>query len=53
MNMSQGLLPFQLIQDASKVLLTSFDGLPLVMEIFWAFRLPQSDSAAYGHELLN
>jgi len=42
MNISQGLLPFQLIQDASKVLLTSFGGLPLVMETFRALGLPQS-----------
>ncbi len=42
MNISQGLLPFQLIQDASKVLLTSFGGLPLVMETFRALDLPQS-----------
>jgi hypothetical protein len=42
MNISQGLLPFQLIQDASKVLLTSFGGLPLVMETFRALKLSQS-----------
>ena len=42
MNISQGLLPFQLIQDASKVLLTSFGGLPLVMETFRALGVPQS-----------
>ena len=42
MNISQGLLPFHLIQDASKVLLTSFGGLPLVMETFRALGLPQS-----------
>lgn len=42
MNISQGLLPFQLIQDASKVLLTSFGGLPLVMETFRALDLPRS-----------
>jgi hypothetical protein len=29
-------------QDASKVLLTSFGGLPLVMETFRALRLPES-----------
>ena len=40
MNISQGLLPFQLIEDASKVLLTSFGGLPLVMETFRALGLP-------------
>jgi len=42
MNISQGLLPFQLIEDASKVVLTSFGGLPLVMETFRALGLPQS-----------
>ena len=42
MNISQGLLPFQLIQDTSKVLLTSFGGIPLVMETFRALGLPQS-----------
>jgi len=42
MNISQGLLPFQLIEDASKVVLTSFGGLPLVMETFRALSLPQS-----------
>jgi len=42
MNISQGLLPFQLIQDTSKVLITSFGGIPLVMETFRALGLPQS-----------
>jgi hypothetical protein len=42
MNISQGLLPFQLIQETSKVLITSFGGLPLVMETFRALGLPQS-----------
>ena len=42
MNISQSLLPFQLIQDTSKVLLTSFGGLPLVMETFRALGLPQA-----------
>lgn len=42
MNISQGLLPFQLIQDASRVLLTSFGGLPLIMETFRALGLPQA-----------
>jgi hypothetical protein len=42
MNISQGLLPFQLIQDTSKVLMTSFGGLPLVMETFRALGLVQS-----------
>lgn len=42
MNISQGVLPFHLIQDASKVLLTSFGGLPLVMETFRSLGLPQA-----------
>src|SRR5512136_122918 len=42
MNISQGLLPFQLIQDTSKVLITSFGGIPLVMETFRTLGLPQS-----------
>jgi hypothetical protein len=42
MNISQGLLPFHLIQDASKILLTSFGGLPLVMETFRSLGLPQA-----------
>jgi len=42
MNISQGLLPFQLIEDTSKTLLTSFGGLPLVMETFRALGLAQS-----------
>jgi hypothetical protein len=42
MNISQGLLPFQLIQDTSKVLLTCFGGLPLVMETFRALGLRES-----------
>jgi Transposase DDE domain group 1 len=42
MNISQCLLPFQLIQDASKVVLTCFGGLPLVMETFRALGLRQS-----------
>ena len=42
MNISQGLLPFQLIQDASKVLITSFGGVPLVMETFRALGLAES-----------
>ena len=42
MNISQGLLPFQLIQDTSKVLLTSFGGLPLVMGTFRALTFPQA-----------
>lgn len=42
MNIAQGLLPFQVIEDSSRVLLTSFGGLPLVMETFRALGLPQS-----------
>lgn len=42
MNISQYPLPFQLIQETSKVLVTSFGGLPLVMETFRALGLPQS-----------
>ncbi len=42
MNIAQGLLLFQLIQDTSKPLLTSFAGLPLVLETFRALGLPQS-----------
>jgi len=42
MNISQGLLPFQLIQDTAKVLITSFGGIPLVMETFRALDLPPS-----------
>ncbi len=42
MNISQGLLPFQLVQDTSKAVVTSFAGLPLVMETFRALGLPQS-----------
>lgn len=42
MNISQGLLPFQLVEDTSSVLTTSFAGLPLVMETFRALGLPQS-----------
>jgi hypothetical protein len=42
MNISQGVLPFQLIQDTSTVLITSFGGIPLVMETFRALGLAQS-----------
>lgn len=42
MSIAQGILDFQLIQDTSKPLLTSFAGLPLVMETFRALGLPQS-----------
>ena len=42
MNIAQGILPFQLIEDSSNVLMTSFSGLPMVMETFRALGLPQS-----------
>lgn len=42
MSIAQGILPFQLIENTSKLLLTSFGGLPLVMETFRALGLPQS-----------
>jgi hypothetical protein len=42
LTIAQGLLPFQLIEDSSKVLITSFGGLALVMEAFRALGLPQS-----------
>lgn len=42
MNIAQGILPFQLVPDNSKVIITSFGGLPLVMETFRALGLPQS-----------
>jgi len=42
MNIAQGILPFQLIENSSKSLLTSFAGLPLVMETFRALGLPKS-----------
>jgi hypothetical protein len=42
LTIAQGLLPFQLIEDSSKVLMTSFGGLPLVMEAFRALGLRQS-----------
>jgi hypothetical protein len=41
-NIAQGLLPFQLVEDTSHVLITSFGGLPLVMETFRALGLAQS-----------
>ncbi len=41
MTIAQGILPFQLVEDASKVLMTSFGGLPLVMETFRALGLPR------------
>jgi hypothetical protein len=42
LTIAQGILPFQLVEDHSKVLLTSFGGLPLVMETFRALGLRQS-----------
>ena len=42
MNISQGILPFQLVPDTSKTLITSFGGLPLIMETFRALGLPQA-----------
>ena len=42
MNIAQGILPFQLVADQTKVLVTSVGGLPLVMETFRALGLPQS-----------
>jgi len=41
-NIAQGILPFQLVEDPSKVLMDSFGGLPLVMETFRALGLPRS-----------
>ena len=42
MTISQGLLPFQLIEDNSKIMMTSFAGVPLVMEAFRALGLRAS-----------
>ena len=42
MNIAQGLFPLQLVEDTSHVLITSFGGLPLVMETFRALGLLQS-----------
>jgi hypothetical protein len=42
MNISQGLLPFQLIEDNAKIMMTSFAGIPLVMETFRALGLRAS-----------
>ncbi|MBM4332567.1 MAG: hypothetical protein FJ117_15355 [Deltaproteobacteria bacterium] len=36
MTIAQGVLPFQLVADQSQVVITSFGGLPLVMETFRA-----------------
>lgn len=42
MNMSQGLLLFQLVEDSSKVMMTAFAGVPLVIEAFRALWLRAS-----------
>ena len=42
MNISQGLLPFHLIEDNSKIMMTSFAGVPLVIETFRALGLRTS-----------
>ena len=42
MNIAQGILPFQLLADPSRTLITSFGGLPLLMETFRALGLPQA-----------
>ena len=42
MTISQGLLPFQVIEDNSKIMMTSFAGVPLVMEAFRALGLRAS-----------
>lgn len=42
MNISQGLLPFHLIEDNSKIMMTSFAGVPLVIETFRALGLRAS-----------
>jgi len=42
MSISQGLLPFHLIEDNSKIMMTSFAGVPLVIETFRALGLRTS-----------
>ena len=42
MSISQGLLPFHLIEDHSKIMMTSFAGIPLVIETFRALGLRAS-----------
>lgn len=42
MNVSQGLLPFQLVEDNGKIMMTSFAGIPLVLEAFRALGLRAS-----------
>jgi hypothetical protein len=42
MNISQGLLPFHLIEDNSKIMMTSFAGVPLVIETFRSLGLRAS-----------
>jgi hypothetical protein len=43
---AQGILPFQLIADPSKVLITSFGGLSLVMETLFAWASERDRIAA-------
>ena len=42
MSISQALLPFHLIQDNFKIMMTSCAGVPLVIETFWALGLRTS-----------
>lgn len=42
MSISQGLLPFHLIEEHSKIMMTSFAGIPLVIETFRALGLRAS-----------
>lgn len=42
MNISQGLLPLQLIEDNSKIMMTAFAEVPLVIEVFRASGLRAS-----------
>jgi hypothetical protein len=42
LTIAQGILPFQLLADTSKSLITSFGGLPLLMETFRALGLAQA-----------
>jgi len=42
MTISQGILPFHLIEDSSKIMMTSFAGVPLVIETFRALGLRAS-----------
>ena len=52
MNIAQGVLPFQLIPDTSKVLMTSFGGLPLVMETFRASLCANDDETPTSLKLV-